>query len=313
MKLQSQISNREAQICDLCGATESEFVLATPRLDGPLVRCRRCQLYFVNKPQAGNNQATWSTAAHTLNTEAAAEMARLAARARALALVDPGVEQHEQPWRAVTAQERLRDLRRFITGGRLLEVGCSTGELLLEARTAFEVTGVEADAETSAVARARGLSCVTGTLFDAQFPAEHFDAAALYHVIEHLPSPAAVVSELERIIKPGGSLVLEAPNIDTVWFHLLGARWQQFIPDHLFFFTPRTLTRLCEAQGFAVREVRTVGKAMSVRLFLSRLSRYNRPLAAGLLRLSRLAQLEERTLQLKLGDVMRLYAQRHSG
>lgn len=309
MKHPSQIANLKAHICDLCGAQANEFVLATPRLDGPLVRCLSCQLYFVSKPEAPL-QLVQPSATETLNTEAAAEMARLAARARELALVDPAVEASEQPWRALTAQERLRDLRRFVTGGRLLEVGCSTGELLLDAGSTFAVTGVEADAATSAVARARGVACVTGTLFDAQFPAGHFDAAALYHVIEHLPSPRAAVCELQRILKPGGWLALEAPNIANVWFRLLGARWRQFIPDHLFFFTPQTLTRLCEEQGFAVREVRSVGKAMSMRLFLSRLSRYQRPLAAALQRLSRLAHAEERTLQLKLGDVMRLYAQR---
>jgi SAM-dependent methyltransferase len=309
LKSLSPISNLQAQICDLCEAQANEFVLATPRLDGPLVRCLNCQLYFVSKPETVAQFVQPSTTG-MLNATAAAEMARLAVRARELALVDPIIEERERPWRELTAQERWRDLRRFVTGGRVLEVGCSTGEFLLAASPAFEVLGVEADAATSARARARGVACLTGTLFDAQFPAEQFDAAALYHVIEHLPSPRAAVRELQRIIKPGGWLALEAPNIATVWFRLLGARWRQFIPDHLFFFTPQTLTRLCAEQGFAVREVRSVGKALSVRLFLSRLSRYQRPLAAALQRLSKVAQAEEHTLQLKLGDVMRLYAQR---
>ncbi len=303
--------NLDTQTCDLCGACAAEFVLATPRLDGPLVRCRRCQLFFVIKPATAPPiaPALPSTQAQ-LNAAAAAEMERLAQRARELALVEPAVEAGEQPWRALTAQERLTDLRRFITRGRLLEIGCATGEMLAAANPAFEAFGVEADAHTSAAARARGLQCVTGTLFDAQLPAAHFDAALLYHVIEHLPSPVAVVRELHRIVKPGGWLVLEAPNIATFWFSLLGARWRQFIPDHLFFFTPASLTRLCEEQGFAVRELRSVGKAMSVRLFISRLSRFNRPLAAALTGLCRLLQVEDRTLHLKLGDVLRVYAQR---
>lgn len=311
MNSPSPISNFKSPACDLCGATQAEFVLSTPRLDGPLLRCRQCQLYFVSKPPPVASQTAASELNGSLKAAAAAEMERLAGRARELALVEPQVEADEQPWRAIVAQERLAELRRFVTSGRLLEIGCSSGELLAAAaRANFEAVGVEADAQTSAIARGRGLQCVNGTLFDAQFPAEHFDAAVLFHVIEHLPSPVAVVRELQRILKPGGWLVLEAPNIDTFWFQLLGARWRQFIPDHLYFFSPATLTRLCEANGFAVRELGSAGKAMSVRLFLSRLSRLSRPLAAALTKLSQRAQLEDRTLRLKLGDVIRVYAQR---
>jgi SAM-dependent methyltransferase len=261
LNLKSQISNLKFPPCDLCGATDAEFILATPRLDGPLVRCRQCQLYFVIKSEPLPARVQAEQASHSLNVGAAAEMERLAGRARELALVEPQVEVHEQPWRALVAEERLAELRQFISRGRLLELGCSTGELLAAAAPAFEAIGVEADAKTSAIAQARGLHCVNGTLSDAQFPDEHFDAAVLYHVIEHLPSPVAAVREFHRILKPGGWLVLEAPNIDTFWFRLLGARWRQFIPDHIFFFSPATLTRLCETNGFAVRECRSVGKA----------------------------------------------------
>jgi hypothetical protein len=91
---------------------------------------------------------------------------------------------------------------------------------------------------------------------------------------------------------------------------LLGARWRQLIPDHLFFFTPQTITRLCEESGFEVRELRSAGKAMSVRLFINRLGRYHRPTASLLETISERLSLSDRTLRLNLGDVMRLYAKR---
>ncbi len=104
--------------------------------------------------------------------------------------------------------------------------------------------------------------------------------------------------------------MIETPNIATIWFHLLGARWRQFIPDHLYFFTPQTITRLCEENGFEVRELRNVGKVMSVRLFISRLGRLNRVTARMLTRISYRLNVNDRTLRLNLGDVMRLYARR---
>jgi SAM-dependent methyltransferase len=301
--------------CDLCGATESDLVLTTPRLDGPLVRCRDCGLFFVIVPENGDEGRikvyTGVEQAKVCPTSSvASEMARLAERARELDLISPGVEAGERPWRELTARERLDDLKRFITKGRFLEIGCSTGEMLASASSSFTVTGVEADERTGAAARALGLDVFGGTLRDARFPDGHFDAAAMYHVIEHVPSPREEMRELRRVIKPGGWLVLETPNIATLWYRLLGARWRQFIPDHIFFFTPMTITRLCENDGFEVCELRSVGKAMSLRLFINRLGRYHRPSANLLEAVSDRLRLSDFTVRLKLGDVMRLYARR---
>jgi SAM-dependent methyltransferase len=192
----------------------------------------------------------------------------------------------------------------------LLEIGSSTGEMLAAANSTFAATGVEADEKNSRIANARGLDCFSGTLADARFPDRSFDVAAMYHVIEHFPSPRAELRELHRVIKPGGWLAVETPNIATLWFRMLGARWRQFIPDHIFFFTPQTITRLCEENGFEVRELRNAGKAMSVRLFVNRLGRYHRPTANLIGAVSSRLNLSDRTLRLNLGDVMRLYAKR---
>jgi len=312
LNLKSQISNQKYPPCDLCGSTESNLVLTTSRLDGPLARCRDCGLFYVvlpeGKPLESGLQRNPDQGG--ASQQVASEMVRLAERARELALIDPEVEAGESPWRELTARERLDDMKRFITKGRFLEIGCSTGEMLAAAGSSFMAMGVEADEKTSRLARAHGLDVFSGTLSDARFPDGHFDAAAMYHVIEHVPSPHEELRELRRIIKPGGWLVLETPNIATAWYRLLGARWRQFIPDHIFFFTPRTITRLCESSGFEARELRSVGKAMSLRLFINRLSRYQRPAANLLEAVSNRLNLSDRTIRLKLGDVMRLYARR---
>ncbi|HMV47902.1 MAG TPA: class I SAM-dependent methyltransferase [Blastocatellia bacterium] len=284
--------------------------MSTPRLDGPLVRCRCCGLFYVVLPEKNATQPDAQNNGHADSSRIAAEMVRLSERARELALVEPEVEQSEKPWRELMARERLEDLRRFVTKGRLLEVGCSTGEMLAAAQSSFAAFGVEADEAASRIAATRGLDCSHGTLADARFPDAYFDVAALYHVIEHFPSPRAELRELHRVIAPGGWLTVETPNIENIWFRFLGARWRQFIPDHIFFFTPATLARMCEESGFEIRELRSVGKAMSARLFISRVGRYSPPAARVLSAVSRSLNLDDRTLRLNFGDVMRLYARR---
>lgn len=288
----------------------------TARLDGPLVQCLNCGLYFVIKPEAESKTDQESSPELSESEQASIEMQRLAGRARELRLVEPHVEEGEGRWRELTAQDRLNDLRRVVgtthdqrmPPPRLLEIGCSSGAFLSAAQNIFTVYGIEADATSCAIANSRGIDCFNGSLADARFPNDHFDVVTLYHVIEHLPSPTLTLQEIRRILKPGGWLIIEAPDINTIWFRLLGARWRQFIPDHLFFFTPETIQRACQQSGFRVLENRSVGKAMSVRLFISRLGRYNQLFSRALMSISNRFKLSERTIHLNLGDVMRVYA-----
>ena len=205
-------------------------------------------------------------------------MERLSERALELDLVDPSVEERERPWRELAARERVDELLGFVSSGRLLEVGCSTGEFLIASRKHFTSTGIEADEGSSGLARSRGLDCLTGSLLEAHLEGGAFDVVALYHTIEHLPSPKSALEEAHRLLRQGGWLVIETPDIGSLWFGLLGARWRQFIPDHRYFFTHETIGKLCRDAGFEVRNMRQVGKAMSTRLFTSRVGRYNKQL-----------------------------------
>jgi 2-polyprenyl-3-methyl-5-hydroxy-6-metoxy-1,4-benzoquinol methylase len=276
--------------------------MAPARLDGPLVRCRRCGLVYV-----GQRIQDYTFAGFNPDKSRA-----LTARVQALGLVDETVEHAEGPWRQKLFEDRLHRLQRFATGGKLLEVGCAEGEFLRAAAAAgFDVTGVEPDPHTSARARdVYGLDVTTGTLPQAEYSPASFDVAVLFHVLEHLDSPHQMVTELYCLLKPGGLLVIETPNIDTVWFRLLGRRWRQFIPDHYYFFTPHTLRRLLQGAGFHMLQVKRVGKPMSVRFLVDRVRRFNSGLGKLLSDVVRRFDLEERTLHLNLGDVMLVFARK---
>lgn len=284
------------------------------------MRCEGCGLFYVVLPATTPAAdtvplaVTMSPWQETESEHVAEEMSRLSHRARELSLVEPEVEERERHWRELTAAERLSDLLRVTAGtvrrGRLLEIGSSTGEFLAAAGSAFKATGVEADRASCAIAQARGLQCFNGTLFDARFPDRHLDVVTLYHVMEHFPSPQRVLREIHRILWPKGWLVIETPNIANMWYRVLGARWRQFIPDHRFFFTPATIKRSCVENGFEVVAINSVRKAMSLRLFISRLGRYHKPTSRWLAQWSETLKLNERTVSLDLGDVMRVYARR---
>jgi 2-polyprenyl-3-methyl-5-hydroxy-6-metoxy-1,4-benzoquinol methylase len=249
--------------CDLCGSENPAPVLESPRLDGPLVRCRQCGFHYVGERRS--NLAFGSDAA-------AATTERIRDANRDL----PNLSLDEEHRLAeMNAKSRLDLIRQYCTSGKLLEVGCARGDFLRVAREYFAAYGVEPNAELAkdAVVVAPVHQGVIET-----FPGSGYDVAASFHVIEHTDSPRRFLEAIASRLRPGGFVVLETPNINSVPFRLLKSRWRQFIPEHYYFFDEMTMTKLLEDAGFKVERIRRVGKFASPALILNRLARYFRPL-----------------------------------
>jgi len=249
--------------CDLCGAANPETVLQWPGLDGPLVRCRSCGLYFVGERRS--NLAFGSDSA-----SATTERIREANREFTHLALD-----EERRLANLNAKSRIDLIRRYRPSGKLLEVGCARGEFLRVARDHFSVVGIEPNAE---LARdAASVAPVYEGLLE-RYPESGFDVAASFHVIEHTDSPRRFLQEMVARLKPGGLAVIETPNIHSLPFRVLKSRWRQFIPEHYFFFDEQTMSKLMEGADLKVERVERIGKYASPALVLNRLARYFRPL-----------------------------------
>jgi SAM-dependent methyltransferase len=163
------------------------------------------------------------------------------------------------------AQRVLTELESLGGGGRLLDVGCATGDFLLAARErGWQPVGVELSAHAAAVARRRGLDVRVGTLAEASFGPASFDAVTMLDVIEHLSDPLAELREVHRVLRPGGVLCVETPNWDSVYRRLLGRRWAALQPRlHLLYFDRRTAREILRRAGFDP----VVGRTEIVALF----------------------------------------------
>jgi 2-polyprenyl-3-methyl-5-hydroxy-6-metoxy-1,4-benzoquinol methylase len=286
--------------CDLCGATDAVHLLDSPRLDGPLVRCRRCGLVYVGRRNADF-------------TFAAADDARssaLADRVAELGLVRHEIEDAERPLRIEADRERLARLTRHVAGGSLLDVGSATGTFLGVASQRFAAQGVEPDPITSEQSRAAGHRVTTGTLADVDPPDRGFDAITMLHVLEHLDSPTTALEQVHRLLKPGGVVLIETPTVECLWFRLAPARWRQLIPDHYYFFGQATLTELLRRTGFEPVEHGKVGRRVSLRFVADRARRSGLPLAKALPPLLAALHLDEATVRVNPGDIMSVTARR---
>jgi SAM-dependent methyltransferase len=137
---------------------------------------------------------------------------------------------------------------------QVLDVGSGRGSFaraVLEAAGRVELTCVEPDeriAEScSGLARTRLLRSRIET---AAFPDGQFDVIHSCHTIEHLASPAATLAAHRRSLRPDGLLILDAPNIALIGGDDIVEEW--FIDKHLYHFSKPTLSRMLERSGFAL-------------------------------------------------------------
>jgi len=140
--------------------------------------------------------------------------------------------------------------------GRLLDVGCGTGDLLAALRAdGWSVQGVEPQALGAARARGEhGLDVLTGRFEDVRLPEGSFDAVVFSGVLEHLHDPVAALRRARALLTPGGLVaVLFLPMLDSPEARLLGPRWMALdLPRHLTHFEEVTLAEMATKAGFGV-------------------------------------------------------------
>ena len=144
--------------------------------------------------------------------------------------------------------------------GRLLDIGCGSGEFLTLARArGWRVEGVEVSPRGAALARARGL--VVHDAVDT-LDGNAYDLVTLWNVVDFFSRPLEQMRQIRRVLTPGGAAVVRAPNAVfqlTAWRLSRLVVWPppvaRLVRDAYFFqplvWSPRTLRRLLEEAGFA--------------------------------------------------------------
>lgn len=228
--------------CAICRSDESrpERVIAGYRLE----RCRKCGFVFVNpQPSAADLSEIYSV-------RDAEELIRLYSR-----IQNADVERQ---------QDRIFGLvEKYLPNrGRLLDFGCGAGYFAERAANrGWEAFGLELGEWGREAARRRGFeNVVIGSLDAAPFPPCHFDLATVNQVLEHLHDPLEILVQIRSVIRPGGFFYANVPNYQCLSI-LLGKDdfEHNSPPQHLNYFTPRSLNRLLTSSGFRVLRISTYG------------------------------------------------------
>jgi len=264
--------------CPVCGSRERHLLYGglTDRVfrcapgHWDLYQCEGCRSAYLDpRPTRATIGIAYSTYfTHKINSKADIEGLGLARRfKRTLA---NGYRNHRfgtslQPasWLGVLAAQLLpsqrgsveaefRHIPKAKPGSKLLDVGCGNGEFLTLARSAgWDVVGLDFDPSAVKVARSRGLDVRQGSV-EALDPAkESFDGVTLSHVIEHVHDPLAVLHQCHALLKPGGWIWIETPNIESLGHQRYRSDWRGLEPPrHLVLFSRDALVQALEQADF---------------------------------------------------------------
>jgi SAM-dependent methyltransferase len=137
--------------------------------------------------------------------------------------------------------------------GVLLDVGCGSGERMLELQSfGWTVRGLEFSESAAAAGRSVGLDISVGDLASSGLTPESFTTIAFFHSLEHVYSPAATLKAAYAALAPGGTLLVAVPNFGCSERRMFGKRWGWLqMPTHLYHFDRATLTRIVADAGFS--------------------------------------------------------------
>jgi 2-polyprenyl-3-methyl-5-hydroxy-6-metoxy-1,4-benzoquinol methylase len=219
----------EQVVCNLCGScrTRPLFRLRDYRLqvddaEWQAVRCAECGLGYLNPRPTREEMGRYYPEAYF--TSRATQTARYERQA-AYVPEDPG---------------------------RLLDIGTARGDFLAVMKErGWEVQGVE-PAEAAGNPHRLPIHRIAFPEQANGLPTEAYDVVTAWAVFEHLRDPRAAFLASARLVKPGGRVVVQVPNLRSIW-----ARYalQEDLPRHLYFFDPRTLKRYGELAGLSLERL----------------------------------------------------------
>ena len=260
----------EAASCDACGSA-AQTALYQFDFDGEtagIVRCDRCDLVYSSpRPKPNVLGAFYGDGYYSFGPpklpDGNAPLHRKEKLRRTVLARHFAYRQLDEAYPALTGLT-TKFLAKFLVmphwqnDGVLLDVGCGSGERMLELQSfGWQVRGLEFSESAAAAGRSVGLDIAVGDLTGANFAPASFTTITFYHSLEHVYSPRATLKAAFAALAPGGQLLVAVPNFGCSERKLFGRGWDWLqMPTHLYHFERATLTRLVAEAGFGDIEVR---------------------------------------------------------
>ena len=157
--------------------------------------------------------------------------------------------------------ELLDLLEKFRNTGRILDIGCGEGFFLEEAQNrGWKVFGTEFAEKYISICKEKHIEMHYGKLNPDHYSEGFFDVITWFEVIEHINYPANELKNIHRLLRKNGALYITTPNFNALSRQWLKGKWSVIeYPEHLAYYTPRTLRNILKKAGFSSIRIKTTG------------------------------------------------------
>jgi len=217
-------------ICGICGSGDYKICLNARDKKRQVVVCNKCKTFRTTPYFITDYSCQESYCEHYLKNE---ELFRKFSR------------------------DILRIIARYKQGGRFLDIGCSVGFMVEEAKkNGFNAEGLELNEKAVTVARSKGLGVNNHGIDDAEILDNTFDVVVLNHVAEHIFDISDFIKKIKRVIAQSGILVIGVPNHESLAADLFRSQWYGWgFPEHVWHFDRASLSALLLNSNFRIKEV----------------------------------------------------------
>jgi 2-polyprenyl-3-methyl-5-hydroxy-6-metoxy-1,4-benzoquinol methylase len=159
----------------------------------------------------------------------------------------------------------LDEFEKYRKTNKLLDVGCGRGWFLQEAKKrGWEVHGTEYSETGKELCESQGIKMKLGQLSADTFPMEEFDVITSFEVIEHINNPIEEISNINTFLRKGGLFYCTTPNFNSLMRLYLKESYNVITyPEHLSYYTKKTLNKLIESHGFSVFKFLSTGVSIT--------------------------------------------------
>ena len=138
--------------------------------------------------------------------------------------------------------------------GSVLDIGAGTGDFLVTAKAnGWQITGIEPNENAKKLAISKGVTFKNDT---KSIENQQFDVITMWHVLEHVPDVTHQIQELQRLLKPNGTIIIAVPNYKSYDANFYGPFWAAYdVPRHLWHFSKTAIEKLVSRENMKLVKV----------------------------------------------------------